>query len=116
MEIDSSVACFADDTRVVRAVSGTDNGLILQEDLNKIHNCAEHNNMAFNDSKFKLLQYGAVRNAPIQRVYLHPTGKEIEKVRKLKDLRVIMEDRSRFDLQAKNRCWAGCSEHSGQER
>ena len=53
---------------------------------------AEHNNMAFNDSKSKLLQYGVVKNAPIQRVYQNPAGKEVEKVRKLNDLEVIMED------------------------
>ena len=46
------MSCFADDTRVMRAVSGPGDGLALQGDMEDIYRWAKDNNMSFNDDKF----------------------------------------------------------------
>ena len=45
----SSVASFADDTRVLREVSSTTDADLLQADLTMIYSWAEQNNMSFNN-------------------------------------------------------------------
>ena len=56
MDIDvreeSGISCFADDTRVTRAVLTMGDAHALQRDLNKIYDWAERNNMSFNSGKF----------------------------------------------------------------
>ena len=59
--IESVVSCFADATRVMRAVSEPNDVMKLQEDLVKIYSWDQDNNMSFNDDKLKVLQYGNSR-------------------------------------------------------
>ena len=54
----SSVAIFADDTRVFRAISDTSSVEKLQDDLEVLYNWEKENNMKFNAKKFELIRYG----------------------------------------------------------
>jgi hypothetical protein len=53
--IDSIVKSFADDTRATKGVWSVDDAAKLQEDLQRIYEWTEDNNMQLNDVKFELL-------------------------------------------------------------
>ena len=53
----SSVASFADDTRVLKEVSSISDAKQLQTDLASLYSWAEQNNMSFNDNKFEHIHY-----------------------------------------------------------
>ena len=48
---------FADDTRIIKNVKSAADCQLLQNDLEKVIEWAEENNMAFNTGKFELLRY-----------------------------------------------------------
>ena len=55
---DSTVSCFADDTRILLGIKDEEDTQILQNDLCKLYKLADTNNMKFNANKFELLRYG----------------------------------------------------------
>ena len=57
----STVSCFADDTRILLGIKDEENRLMLQSDLHKLYKYADTNNMKFNANKFELLRYGEVQ-------------------------------------------------------
>ena len=56
--VDSTVSCFADDTRIVLGTKDEEDTQMLQNDLHKLYKWADANNMKFNANKFELLRYG----------------------------------------------------------
>ena len=56
---DSTVSCFADDTRILLGIKDEQDTQMLQNDLQKLlYKWADTNNMKFNANKFELLRYG----------------------------------------------------------
>ena len=55
---DSTVSCFADDTRIFLGIKDAEDTQMLQNDLHKLYKCADENNMKFNANKFEHLLYG----------------------------------------------------------
>ena len=100
--VDSSVSCFADDTRISRTVTSEDDAHQLQRDLDNVYSWAIKNNMNFNDEKFKLLKYEVVGGSGVRQLYSSPDGSEIERVPSLRDLGVTMTNNAKFDEQVKN--------------
>ena len=97
-EIRSSVArSFADDTRITMSIKVPDDSLLLQEDLERVYDWAERNNMFFNGDKFKHMSYGCHPAGPSS--YTTKNGSEIEKCSSLRDLGVIMESSAEFSDQ-----------------
>ena len=96
---DSVISCFADDMRVMKAVSGPSDVSALQKDLESVYRWMNDNNMLFNNDKFQMLKYS---NLPVDKVasqYIFPDSSIIESVNKLKDLEVIMPCSGKFNDQ-----------------
>ena len=55
---DSTVSCFADDTRILLGIIDEEDTQMLQNDLHKLYKCSDTNNIKFNANKFELLRYG----------------------------------------------------------
>ena len=55
----TEASSFADDTRVLRGIQSSDDCRLLQEDLFKVFDWAEHVNMHFNVDKFECLRFRA---------------------------------------------------------
>ena len=55
---DSTVSCFADNTRILPGIKNEEDTQMLQNDLHKLYKWADTNNMKFNANKFDLLRYG----------------------------------------------------------
>ena len=53
---DSTVSCFADDTRILIGIKDKEDTQMLQSDLSKLYKWADMNNMKFNANKFELLR------------------------------------------------------------
>ena len=96
--ISSRVSCFADDTRVVRAIRDIADCGILQGDLDEIYRWAENNNMKFNGDKFRVLHYEIGTRTTGHRIYYTPEGTEIETTSDIKDLGVQMSNDAKFTL------------------
>ena len=95
--ISSTASMFADDTRVLRKISTEEDVEALQEDLEKVFNWQEDNNMKFNGKKFELLRYGNNEILKENTKYLNPEGEEIEQTEKLRDLGIQMSDTANFN-------------------
>jgi hypothetical protein len=100
-DIDKDVAhaflsSFADDTRVGKSVQNEQDVQILQEDLCKIYEWANLNNMTFNDTKFEMLRYGRNSELIESTSYLSNTGSTIQPKTALKDLGVTMSNSGHF--------------------
>ena len=54
---DSTVSCFADDTRILLGIKDEEDAQMLQHDFQKLYKWADTNNMKFNANKFELLRY-----------------------------------------------------------
>ena len=55
----ASATYFADDTRILGEISNESNCVDMQNDLIKLYNWANENNMKFNKKKFELMSYSA---------------------------------------------------------
>ena len=56
--IHSKASSFADDTRPILPLEKMGDYALLQEDLHRVYNWAEQNNMSFNAEKFVHMRYG----------------------------------------------------------
>ena len=68
----------------------------LQEDLQKVFNWQETNNMKFNGKKFEILRYGQNKLLKESTEYLNPEGEKIEQKENLRDLGIQMSDNANF--------------------
>ena len=81
------LSSFADDTKVWRGISSTNDQALLQHDLNLIYNWAQANNMLFNNKKFQAIRFADLLN-PAN--YIGPDGKQIQDHITVKDLGIHM--------------------------
>ena len=95
--IDSDVALFADDTRVIKPVKNPRDVEALQEDLEKLYQWQKHNNMDFNSNKFEVLRYGWNQELKESTDYLTPDADNfIERKECLRDLGIQMNENAKF--------------------
>ena len=94
----TTVRSFADDTRLVKNIENVNDCQGLQEDLEKIFDWAERNNMTFNSGKFELMRY-TQQTDPVEFEYKTKDGCNINRTRGTKDLGVFMSDDGKFHEQ-----------------
>ena len=58
---DSTLSCFADDTRIILGIKDEQDKQMLKNDLHKLYKWADTNIIKFNANKFELLRYGKER-------------------------------------------------------
>ena len=103
--IESFVSLFADDTRISRKVNNEEDVETLQDDLEKLYRWQEHNNMAFNSSKFEVLRYGSNTALKESTNYLTPGCEAIiEEKENLRDLGIIMSNDASFSSHVEHVC------------
>ena len=103
--IESFVSLFADDTRISRKVNNEEDVETLQDDLEKLYRWQEHNNMAFNSSKFEVLRYGSNTALKESTNYLTPGCEPIiEEKENLRDLGIIMSNDASFSSHVEHVC------------
>lgn len=101
---DVSIKSFADDTRVLKSVSGPSDTAIMEESLNLIYQWAADNNLSFNDSKFEFIQYGCNKDLQLSTDYKSSAGVQIEKKEGVSDLGVYMSQDASFKSHIDNIC------------
>ena len=92
-----SVGINANNTRVTKVINKEEDLESFQEDLDKLYNWAENNNMTFNGTKFELLRYGYNEDLKNATNYQTPQANDIiEEKETLRDLGVIMYHKANF--------------------
>ena len=92
----STISCFADDTRIMRKITEENDCQLLQEDLNSIYKWAEDNKMQFNDNKFESIYYHPNRRSYPNQEYITMDGAQIEQKSSVRDLGIMMSDDATF--------------------
>lgn len=95
-EVESTVALFADDTKMYRVVQSEDDHQALQRDINKLEKWSRMWQLPFNTDKCKIMHYG--RNNPQFEYRLGRT--KIKAVTEEKDLGVIFDPLMDFSSNA----------------
>ena len=88
----SFIASFADDTRATKGLKCENDAADLQNDLFRIYQWAERNNMEFNSLKFELIRYGRINDLKDSTSYISPNWTIIEEKEHVKDLSVTMSN------------------------
>lgn len=102
-EVDSSVALFADDTKMYRVVQSREDQLNMQRDIDKLEAWSKRWQLPFNDAKCKVMHYG--RSNPEFEYKLG--GTTIKVVTEEKDLGVIFDPLLKFSNNAWKTAAAG---------
>ena len=95
----TTASSFADDTRVKRGISSSEDCSALQGDLQTIYSWASDVNMHFNSDKFECMRLWPTPSVTPEFDYLGPDGKVIEVKQSLKDLGVTLNSDLSFKLQ-----------------
>ena len=103
--IESEIALFCDDTRVMKAVNKESDVEALQDDLNRLYEWQEANNMLFNGKKFEILRYGKNEDLKNETNYFTPNFEDIiEEKDCLRDLGVLMSNTASFSNHVNQVC------------
>ena len=94
----STLRCFADDTRICRSISDSNNVNELQSDLEEVTNWSSRNNMALHEDKFEYICHLANRRNPLHQLpfahehfqYTTSTGTILIPVDQLRDLGITV--------------------------
>ena len=104
----SIIRCFADDTRIMRAISQTLDMQLLQQDLNSVTQWSARNNMSLHEDKFEFLSHAVNRSNPLHQlpftfeVYQYATSKgTLSPVQQLRDLGVTIRSDLSWTAQIK---------------
>ena len=76
-EIDSLIMAFADDSKVTRKISNTDDAESLQSDMLEIYTWEKNSNMKFNSSIFHVIQFGRNDELKLDYNYLGPEFQDV---------------------------------------
>ena len=98
--VTSSILVYVDDSKSKQKVNKPEDVEIHQENLNKIYQWEQKNNMEFNGGKFLVLRYG--KNKEIKESTLYFTrdmDQVIEQVNNCRDLGITMSDDASFEAQ-----------------
>ena len=85
----SKIKIFADDSKIHKLIRSLLDRLLLQEDLERVVDWAESNNMELNEEKFQLLQHG--KNNDLKLPYTLPSGQVLYSAPYVKDLGVYVD-------------------------
>ena len=103
--VDASVLIYIDDSKVKKAVKNEESVEDLQENLDKIYNWEQQNNMKFNGGKFQVLRYGPNKLLKENTSYFTGNMEDvIDQVNNVKDLGVILSDNAKFEDQIEKVC------------
>lgn len=93
-----SISSFADDTKLVKPISNTEDTVKIQEDLINIFNWTSGNNLSFNSNKFVHMRYNAIKANPdiIIPQYFTESGETITTKENTKDLGMLMSNNLKF--------------------
>ena len=94
----SSVASFADDTRVLKEVSSISDAEQLQTDLTSLYAWGDQNNMSFNNNKFQHMHYSPGGVSDNVHKFTAPDCSDIDTKEHIKDLGVILSADGNFTL------------------
>ena len=86
------ITSFADDTRATKVMKTETDAVELQNDLFRIYEWSEENNMQFNSVKFELIRYGKDQKLKESTSYITPDWEQIESTATVKDLGITMEN------------------------
>ena len=93
----SFISSFADDTRVGRGITSSEDMKDLQEDLITVYRWATTNNMEFNSDKFEHIRYQPSKSGTHPTTqYLSNVGTPITQKKQLRDLGVTISDDATF--------------------
>jgi hypothetical protein len=96
----SMILKFVDDTKLIKGVSSPDDIEALQDDLEKLYQWQEANNMEWNGSKFQALRMGSDRTLREESMLFTPNHDDpIEELDVVKDLGVLMDSLGTFGPQ-----------------
>ena len=105
----SVIRCFADDTRIMKAISLCPDMVILQQDLNEVIEWSAKNNMSLHEDKFEYMCHSANRSNALQHlpftseIYQYSTSKGVLlPVDLVKDLGVTVSSDLSWTAQIKN--------------
>ena len=108
----TTATSFADDTRVQRGITSSQDCCDLQADLMKIYEWAEKVNMFFNSDKFESLRFWPGSGDPPEFQYLGPDDSPIEVKTNLRDLGVQLSSDLSFKVHVEKTV-AGASKLTG---
>ena len=97
----ATVGSFADDTRLWKLITAENRSDLLQEDLIKMYEWADMNNMQFNSSKFERISFGNFDQGEILESYRAPDNNDIQQKPQIKDLGIIITHNLLFDIHIK---------------
>ena len=104
----SVIRCFADDTRIMKAISQTSNMSLLQHDLDGVTQWSIRNNMSLHEDKFEFLSHAVNRANALHQlpftseVYQYSTSKGIlTPTQQLRDLGVTVSSNLSWTPQIK---------------
>ena len=94
---DSTLASYADDSKLRKKIKIENDGQKLQNDLNKVFNWTDNNLMKFNLSKFEILRVGKQQHLKEKIKYTSPDNEKIPESDMVKDLGVIFNKEGNFE-------------------
>ena len=89
---DSTVSCFADDTRILLGIKEEEDTQMLQNDLHELYKWADTNNMKFNANKFELMRHGKVQEIKSATTYKSYDDSNIDDKEQVRDLSIMMSN------------------------
>lgn len=92
----STLASYADDSKVHHIIKTIQDGLDLQIDVETLYHWTTTNLMEFNSSKFQVLKVGDNQNLKDSITYKTPEGEPIEETVLTKDLGVFFNNKGHF--------------------
>ena len=99
---DSTVSCFADDTRILLRTKDEEDTQMLQNHLHKLYKWADTNNMKFNANKFELLQYGKEQEIIFATTYKSYDDSNIDDKEQVRNLGIMMINTATFTFHIRN--------------
>jgi len=96
------VASFADDTRATKGLKSELDAADLQNDLFRIYQWSENNNMQFNAVKFELIRYGKNTKLKESTSYVAPNWDLLKEKEHVKDLGITMSNDCSFKVHINN--------------
>ena len=106
-ELTSRISMFADDTRISQGIKTEDDLITLQEDLDKLFELTNRNNMSFNGDKFDHVSHGGTfrgnRNIP-KGEFVTDMNEVIEKKSSVRDLGIEITQETNFNKHISQIC------------
>ena len=99
---DSTVSCFANDTRILLAIKDEEDTQMLQNDLQKLYKWADTNNTEFNANKLELLQYRKEQEIKSATTYKSYDDSNIDDKEQVRDLGIMISNTATFTLHIRN--------------